>query len=169
MFVKEMENAEIIKKHWFRRFFLCGCGLKEKTKDPRKLNDFISDLMYPYGNPDGKQVKLLNEYDIIKGEIDKSAQNHFSKTNKLLMQNLQLTNDIYDKMEKGSPENAFETNPNKRVVRLHGSEPKEKQMQFNYSNPVEKIQSRNSDSDESQTDADVSKNICKLIELRNDV
>ena len=27
MFIKEMENAELYKKIWFRNIFLCGCGV----------------------------------------------------------------------------------------------------------------------------------------------
>jgi hypothetical protein len=45
MFVKEMENAEILKKNYITNLFFCGFGLKEKTKDPRELNSFIKDLM----------------------------------------------------------------------------------------------------------------------------
>ena len=54
MFVKEMENAEIKKKYWFRKYFLFGYGIKEKTQDPRKLNKFIKEITNPYSdnNPD---------------------------------------------------------------------------------------------------------------------
>ena len=32
MFIKEMENAELYKKSWFRNIFLCGCGIENKIK-----------------------------------------------------------------------------------------------------------------------------------------
>ena len=161
MFVKEMENAEIIKKSWVRRWFLCSFGLKEKTKDPRKLNEFVKDLMYPYGNIDSRQVKLTNEYDKIKTEIDKSNQERFNKTNNLIKKNLEITNNIYDKMESGGVK-LSDSNSNKnllnKVVKLFGSEHKEENMKINYEDIQQtEYNSRNSDSDESQTDADVSR------------
>jgi hypothetical protein len=45
MFVKEMENAETKKTYWYRIWFFCNYGMDEKTKDPRKLNQFIEDIM----------------------------------------------------------------------------------------------------------------------------
>jgi hypothetical protein len=161
MFVKEMENAEIIQKSWVRRWFLCSFGLKEKTKDPRKLNEFVKDLMYPYGNIDSRQVKLTNEYDKIKTEIDKINQDYFNKTNNLIKKNLEITNSIYDKMESGGVK-LSDINSNKnllnKVVKLFGREHKEENMKINYEDIQQtEYNSRNSDSDESQTDADVSR------------
>jgi hypothetical protein len=50
MFVKEMENAEIKKKLWIRKYFLCGWGIKDKTIDPRKINKFIKEITTPYAD-----------------------------------------------------------------------------------------------------------------------
>jgi hypothetical protein len=50
MFIKEMENVEIKKKYWFRRYFLFGFGLKDKTIEPRKINKFIGEIMTPFSN-----------------------------------------------------------------------------------------------------------------------
>ena len=44
MFVKEMENAEIKKKYWFRILFLCGFGINDKIIDPRKINRFVKEI-----------------------------------------------------------------------------------------------------------------------------
>ena len=165
MFVKEMENAEIIKKNWFRRWFLCSYGLKEKTRDPRELNNFIKDLMYPYGSSDETQRKVLNEYDKIKTEIDKSNQDYFYITNKLIKKNIDITNNIYEKMENGGlklSHSDSSKNLLNNVVKLFGITHKEKNVKIDYAEPVNQYNSRNSDSDESQTDADVtrvSKNI----------
>ena len=52
MFVKEMENAEKIKKMTIRRWVFCGFGIKEKVVDPRKISQFIEDVMDPYGSQD---------------------------------------------------------------------------------------------------------------------
>jgi hypothetical protein len=168
MFVKEMENAEIIKRNRFRRFFLCGYGLKEKTKDPRKLNDFIKDLMYPYGSSsDVNQPTTKNDYDKIKSEIYKSNKEYFQKTNNLIKKNLELTNIIYDKMENGTLQLNEGISSKKilnNVVKLFGykndvEEIKEERMKINYEDIQNQYTSRNSDSDESQTDVDVSRNI----------
>ena len=43
-----MENAEIKKKHLFRKYFLFGYGIKEKIKDPRELNNFTKEITNPY-------------------------------------------------------------------------------------------------------------------------
>ena len=72
MFIKEMENAELNKKYWFRRYFCFSYGLKELTKDPRELNDFIKDIMNPYGSGEPKDIHLLKQYNNIKKEIDVS-------------------------------------------------------------------------------------------------
>jgi hypothetical protein len=164
MFVKEMENAEILKKNRFRNWFLCGFGLKEKTKDPRKLNDFIKDLMYPYASSDGKEIKTSNEYDKIKKEIDRSNQEYFDKTNKLIKRNIELSNYIYDKMEKGlnykeSTSDKLNLNTIHNVVKLFGFDQKDEIMKINYEDIEHRISSHNSDSDESQMDMDVIQNI----------
>jgi hypothetical protein len=52
MFIKEMENAEKMKKMTFRRWFCWGYGIKEKIVDPRKISQFIEDVMDPYGRQD---------------------------------------------------------------------------------------------------------------------
>lgn len=199
MFVKEIENAEIIKRSRIRRFIFCGYGLREKTKDPRKLNDFIKNLLYPYGTE--KQVMNTNQYDKMKNEINRNNQTYFNKTNKLIKQNIQLSNSIYDKMEKGGiklSHSDSSKNLLNNVVRLFGMDNKDtslEPMTLSYeefkprnhhnqkvksyvdlqaeenlqlpqiqsraksqfsNNPTHYI-SRESDSDESQTDADVSR------------
>lgn len=179
MFVKEIENAEIWKKNKFRSFCLFGYGLKEKTKDPRKLNNFIQNLMYPYGNSEDTDVpKTSYEYDKMRKEIDKSNKLYFDKTNHLIQKSIQISNDIYDKMEKGgtlkkSESGKMNVNYLHNVVRLFGNEPTtrdtqyardkshEENIQLNYEdmNVPRKYSSRNSDSEESQMDLDVYQHI----------
>ena len=48
MFIKEMENAELRKKYWFRKYVLCGFGTKTKIVNPTKINKFIREIMSPY-------------------------------------------------------------------------------------------------------------------------
>lgn len=67
MFVKEMENAELKKKYWFRRYFLCGFGLRDKTIDPRKINNFIKEITTPYAD---------NAYNFDKNNLDNNVNNY---------------------------------------------------------------------------------------------
>lgn len=90
MFVKEMENAEKIKKMTFRRWFCCGYGIKEKIIDPRKISQFIEDVVDPYGRQD-KYLKEMKE----KEEQDKTQLLKYFNNNKKIVECL------YEKMEKG--------------------------------------------------------------------
>ena len=142
-----------------------------------------------------------NQYDKMKNEINRNNQTYFNKTNKLIKQNIQLSNNIYDKMEKGGiklSHSDSSKNLLNNVVRLFGMDNKDTSLepitlsyeefkprnhhnqkvksyvnlqaeenlqlpqiqsraksQFS-NNPTHYI-SRESDSDESQTDADVSR------------
>jgi len=172
MFVKEMENAEIKKKYFLQNWLLCGIGLEDKIKDPRELNDFIKELMYPYGTNDGKELKgskIVSEYDKIRIEIDKSNQQHFEKTNQLIQRNIDVSNHIYDKMEKGQTNSAEALEESKtsqffsKVVRLFGQGRRNKMAtaiplthEFVEEFP-RRYSSHHSDSDESCMDADVQK------------
>jgi len=114
MFIKEMENAEKIKNLRFRRWFLCGFGMKDIIIDPRKLSTFVEDVMDPYG----RQDKVKKEETIEKNNLKKQdeKENHknkedikfkllwseVTKTNSQLKHNLSLTEQIYDKLEKGN-------------------------------------------------------------------
>ena len=93
MFIKEMENAEKMKKMTFRRWFCCGYGIKEKIIDPRKISQFIEDVM----DPDGRQDKYLKELKEKEEKIeeDKKQLLKYFKNNKKVVECL------YEKMEKG--------------------------------------------------------------------
>ena len=139
MFVKEMENADIRKKHWFRRIFLCGYGLKEKTQDPRKLNQFIADIMDPYGSGEGKDIQAFHEYNKLKKTIEYSNKQFFDKTNKLIKENIDLSHYIYDKLERGEKlkinletETGYNFMPN--VVKLFGLNSKTDEININGTN-----------------------------------
>jgi hypothetical protein len=118
MFVKEMENAEINKKLWIRRWFFCGYNIEEKIVDPRKISTFIEDVMDPYGRQDKilkdleekeKEKKKEKENEEKKKEKEnkkeedkiKKVWNAIIKTKSLLKDNIALTEDLYDKLEKG--------------------------------------------------------------------
>jgi hypothetical protein len=71
MFIKEMENAEINKKIWIRRWLCCGFNVDEKVVDPRKLSTFIEDVMDPYGRQDKIIKELKEKEEILKKEREK--------------------------------------------------------------------------------------------------
>ena len=70
MFTKEMENAEINKKIWIRRWLCCGFNIKEKVIDPRTISTFIEDVMNPYG----RQDKIIQELKEKEAEIQKEGK-----------------------------------------------------------------------------------------------
>jgi hypothetical protein len=82
-----------MKKMTFRRWFCCGYGIKEKIIDPRKLSQFIEDVMDPYGRQD-KYLKELKEKEE-RVEEDKNQLLKYFKNNKKVVECL------YEKMEKG--------------------------------------------------------------------
>lgn len=119
MFIKEMENAEINKNIWIRRWFCCGFNIKEKVVDPRTISTFIEDVMNPYGRQDKiiqelkeKEAELQKdrekkEKENIKKTIKKDEEKFkkvweaLSKTKVLMKQNVNLIEKLYDKLEKG--------------------------------------------------------------------
>lgn len=125
MFVKEMENAEINKRKCFSNFlFNMFCFnmfydifLNDKTDkivDPRKLSTFIEDVMDPYGRQDkiGKELEKKEEErkkEEKKKETDekkddekmKKIWDSITKTKGLIKENIYMTEQLYDKLEKG--------------------------------------------------------------------
>jgi hypothetical protein len=123
MFIKEMENAEIKKKYWFRYYlidlfgssFLLNTFLN--TKDPKEINDFVKSVMNPY-KQDEQEKRLKEQMEIIKEKtlsndkkhrelkvirknLDKMNVNNFKLTQELIKENITLSKTIYDKLEKG--------------------------------------------------------------------
>jgi hypothetical protein len=130
MFIKEMENAEIKKKYWFRYYFidLFGSVFMLDTRDPKEMNDFTKSIMKPY-NQDEVEKKLKEQMDILKlkedqtndktkefkkfkKNIDKVNNRNFKFTNELIRENLELSKTIYDKIEKND-------NFSSHVIDLH--------------------------------------------------
>jgi hypothetical protein len=147
MFMEEMDNANKISKMILRRWFLCGYGIKNNLKDPKKINSLLDQIMFPFGennyeeikyNKDNKDQKkdsnscwcsfynlccecqstkykddcnnidillqqLKNTNKILKKEEVKRLKkiNEFKKINNILMENKNLGENIYDKLEKG--------------------------------------------------------------------
>jgi len=118
MFIKEMENAEIKKKYWFRYFFidLFVSVFTLDTRDPKEMNKFTKILMKPYNQDElGKKLKeqmeLLKlkedenedktkELKKLKKNIEKVNERNFKLTNDLMRENLTVSKNIYDKIER---------------------------------------------------------------------
>jgi hypothetical protein len=159
MFVKEMENAVLNKKYWFRRLFCFGYGIKGRTRDPRLLNEFIKEVMNPYGDSGNKkkQMDIDDYYDKIKDDINETNRLHFKKMNKLMKENIELTQDIYDKMEKGViyKDNVALSNYNiiPNVIKLFGNGRNVNSIDIDNNNFIR----HNSDSSMSEMDTSVCK------------
>ena len=106
MFIKEMENAEIMKTITYKisRWLCCNCIIKQQIDDPKKLSLFIEDVMDPYGRQDKNDIELRSQNEIDekkreehakKKEEDKKKLMKFFKYNPVVVDNL------YDKIEKG--------------------------------------------------------------------
>ena len=108
MFIKEMENAERVKRMTIRRWVFCGFGIREKIKDPRKISQFIEDVMDPYGRQDKiqEEIKKQSIKDAEKREKEMKKEQHKkdeerSKLIKYFKNNSDVVDRLYEKLEKG--------------------------------------------------------------------
>ena len=127
MFMKEVENAEKLKKMKLRRWLCFGIGINEKIIDPTEINPYINEIMKPYvskiENTNVTKKKSDNLDDLIHDLITtnkflknkqkdenvkrKKTISNLKKANDILQKNVKLTNqicnkmEIYDKLEKG--------------------------------------------------------------------
>ena len=102
MFIKEMENAEIIKKNWFRNRWLCKfcrCfGINQQVIDPRRMNDFVNELLNTYECGMGKDILVIKDYHRIREDIMKSHDDYVTKTDKILKHIINCTLEINKKI-----------------------------------------------------------------------
>jgi hypothetical protein len=60
MFLQEIQNAEMIKSHWFLSFFCCNQTLN--LKEPEAINKFISGIMDPFKDKEeDDQIRIKDE------------------------------------------------------------------------------------------------------------
>jgi hypothetical protein len=97
MFVKEMENAEKMKKMKIRTWFFCGFGIKEKITDPRKISQFIEDVMDPYG----RQDKYFEELNSRQKKLAMKKEDDIKDLLKLFKNNKKVVEYLYEKIENG--------------------------------------------------------------------
>ncbi len=123
MFIKEMENAEIKKKYWFRYYFIdCFISVfKLDTRDPKELNEFTKIIMKPYKKDElenklNEQMSLLKkkeeetlqktrELKKIKKEMENQNLQNIKLTNNLIKENLVLSKTIYDNFDNSKKNN----------------------------------------------------------------
>ena len=72
MFEQEIENAEIIKKNWFRHLFCWKGSLN--IKEPETLNKFIIAIMDPFRDKEDDDLIRKREDAIIEAEREKKRQ-----------------------------------------------------------------------------------------------
>jgi len=123
MFLREMENAERIKKMWIRRWFCGSFGIKDEIKDPREISTFVESVMDPFGKEDDDfdeykkysellKIKTEEKFNAFKDEIINAEKIKFFKLNEeikntknRLENNIKQTGlmfeKVYDRMEKG--------------------------------------------------------------------
>ena len=118
MFVKEMNNAEIMKTITYqimRYFCCCNYMLNKQLEDPKKLSHFIETVMDPYGIQD-KEIDQdkINDKKIKKSQ-DKQLKllcREIEETRFLVNDNIIKTDEIYNKLENGQ---LYEINLNKNI------------------------------------------------------
>jgi hypothetical protein len=137
--------------------------------------------MDPHGSTDYKEINEFREYNKIKKSIDTSNKEFFNKTNKLLKQNIELSSNIFKKIEinhiKANSKNIADsanntsffpnllkkTRSSANVVKLFGFDKTDEiKLSFEEVYDIENndgtLKRKNSDSSESQMDINVSDN-----------
>ena len=79
MFEQEIENAEIIKKNWFRHLFCWRGSLN--IKEPETLNKFIIGIMDPFKDKEDDDMirKREEEYQEAEKERKRETEEYFKK------------------------------------------------------------------------------------------
>lgn len=118
MFAKEMENADLLKQMTIRKWLFCGFGIKDIIIDPKKLSTFVEDVMDPYGRQDKKNAQELEKKEELERKKEKEKKEkelkvekedekfkkvwtEIKKTKDLLKDNIDLTEELYQKLEAG--------------------------------------------------------------------
>lgn len=106
MFIKEMENAEIMKTFVYKtsQLFCCNCVVKQQIDDPKKLSRFIELVMDPYGIQDktDKELKIQHDNEEKEKELQmKKREEDKIKLFKYFKKNKEITDILYDKIENG--------------------------------------------------------------------
>jgi hypothetical protein len=109
MFIKEMENAQILKKHWFRNRWLCNLfncfGFKQEIEDPKQMNRLLKELTDTYNDGMGNDINTMLEYINIKTDLNKNQHSFMNRTDKLLKQIIKCTIELDNKLKNKKDKN----------------------------------------------------------------
>ena len=186
MFAKEMENAEFKKNLRCRTIFCCGFGMNEKIINPKEISTFVEDVMDPYGRRDKKVIEeekkkkeLENKQQREKKELEnkiikedekfKKVWSEIKKSKDLIRNNIELTEDIYNKLESGElkkqDKEIITLKKFPKLVKLFGLEKKDidingikmmiDEIQEHTSDNGDKMSANNSDSEHEFMDLEV--------------
>jgi hypothetical protein len=124
MFTKEMQNAEIMKTITYRmsNLFCCNFVLEQQVKDPKKMSTFIEDIMDPYGNNENR----INESEKTEAALA-FLLSELNKTKLLVKDSIEMTDRLYDKIEKGE-KSVFSLNHFPNVINLFNGKNKKTEI-----------------------------------------
>jgi hypothetical protein len=102
MFIKEMENAEIMKTYSYiiRKFFCCD----NKLDNPKTISNFIQLVMDPYGIQDQKEKEYVEQQITQEKERQiqmKKKEEDKNKLFELFYKNKEITEFLFEKIENG--------------------------------------------------------------------
>ena len=189
MFLKEMENAEIMKKYCLRLFY---CFFEtDKLKDPREISTFVEDVMNPYRREDicmdeykkyskdlenKTEQKLKTFKDEIKNDgkilylkLNEDIKNTKGRLDNSIRNTSIMFEKVYDRMEKGeinkkelelTEESIFNLNRFPNIVQLFGNKNNYEKQNINFD--ISEQQQNHSDSDQ-----DVDEKASQKSELAN--
>jgi hypothetical protein len=158
MFVKEMENAEIMKTIFYKitTFFCCCSCLLTQVQEPTKISHFIESVMNPYGIQDKEEEYYKKKEKKLKDKQLKILCKEIEDTKNLLSNNIKKTDEIYnmyDELEKG---NYTKIKPNKgnNFFRLFGENNETENIKINIFGQENRSRN-NSDSTDAMMDWDI--------------
>lgn len=99
MFVKEMENVEKFKQLKIRRWLCFGYNINEHIVDPRKMSEFIEDIMDPYGKKKIEKIENKTEFNNTKNK-NKVFKKYNSSTNEEKLEKGELNSLTTFKLKK---------------------------------------------------------------------
>jgi hypothetical protein len=113
--------------------------------DPRKLSLFIEDIMDPFGRLDKIEKDKVNQSKKLENNKVLDA---IKKTKVLIKENINITEKLYDKLEKGEMKtnDTITLKKNKNVIRLFGTDnnkPNFKNINFKIDEIYNEIDSEN--------------------------
>jgi len=164
----------------YKYLFYCLYNSEDRIEDPKKLTAFIEDVLDPYGN---NKDTYLKEFELKKNDYDAKfvkVLDEVKKTKKIVKDNINLTEHLYDIIEKGWNKDEFKSNSNSNrlpyFIRLFNdkdtqnknnikfcidNKSKSKELDSNKYDSDNDVKSKRSDSSNSLMDFDVE--CCKTL------